>query len=68
MSFGVSFDMEQESPVANARWFQSLSLQERMDLLCEYTDLILSVQARIADLKDAEQASNRIRILTRPRG
>lgn len=51
---------------ANARWFQSLSMQERMDLLCAYTDLILSVNPRIADVKNAEQTSDRIRILSCP--
>jgi hypothetical protein len=26
---------------AKARWFQSLTLSERMDMLCSFTDLIL---------------------------
>ncbi|MBI4578530.1 MAG: hypothetical protein HY718_02440 [Planctomycetes bacterium] len=65
MQPGISFDREQETPEAKARWFQSLSIEERMELFCAYTDLILSARPRIADLKDAEQASERIRILSK---
>jgi hypothetical protein len=66
MKPSISFDPGEESMEAKARWFQSLSLQERMDLLCAYTDLILSVNPRIADVKHAEQTSDRIRILSCP--
>lgn len=37
----VSHDRSKESPEEKARWFQRLSLEERMELLCFYTDLIL---------------------------
>lgn len=37
----ISHDRSKESPEEKARWFQSLSFQERMDLLYIYTDLIL---------------------------
>ncbi len=66
MDIDVSPECEAESPEAKARWFQSLSLKDRMDLLCAYTDLILSVNPRIADAKNAEQTSGSIRILTKP--
>ena len=35
----ISHDRRDESIEAKARWFQSLSLPERMELLCEFTDL-----------------------------
>lgn len=66
MEAAVSFDRREETPEAKARWVQSLSMQERMELFCEFTDMILAVQPRIADLKDAEQTSDRIRILSLP--
>jgi hypothetical protein len=66
MEASISYDREQETPEGKARWFQSLSIEERMELLCEYTDLILSVNPRIADMKNAEQTSERIRILSAP--
>lgn len=68
MQPGVYFDRTQETPEAKARWFQSLTLAERMEILCAYTDMILAVNPRIADVKHAEQSSDRIRILAHPRG
>ncbi len=59
----VSHDRAEESIEAKALWFRSLSLQERMDLLCWFTDLAWSSYSRIARLKDAEQTSGRIRVL-----
>jgi len=41
MEFGISHDRADEDSRAKAAWFQSLSLQERMELLCEFTDMIL---------------------------
>jgi len=67
MQANVSFDRAEETPEAKARWFQSLSIEERMDLLCEYTDLIFAVNPHIADAKNAEQTGDHIRILTCPR-
>ena len=40
-AFAISHDREDESPAAEARWFQALSLTERMDFLCFVTDLAL---------------------------
>lgn len=61
-------DRADESAEAKARWFQTLTMQERMELFCAFTDMVLENNPRIADLKDAEQTSEHIRILTRPRG
>jgi hypothetical protein len=41
-SFGVSHDRRDESPMAKARWFQALALEDRMELLCLFTDLALA--------------------------
>jgi hypothetical protein len=37
---------------------------ERMDLLCEFTDLVLQHDPRIGDFKDAQQTAGRVRVLT----
>lgn len=67
MTFGVAHHRQaEESPEAKARWFQSLSLAERMDLLCDFTDLIFAQQPNIADTKDAQQTANGIRIVSTP--
>ena len=63
---GVSHDRSDESPEAKARWFQSLTLAERMDIFCEMTDLALSVRPDLAEKDlpdDAQQAKERIQVL-----
>ena len=60
----VSHRREEEEPEAKARWFHSLSITERMELLCSFTDLILAVNPNIADQKDAQQTTERIRIVS----
>lgn len=47
MNKTVSHSREAETIEAKARWFQSLSLSERMDLLCWFTDLILENNPKI---------------------
>jgi hypothetical protein len=61
----VSQGREQETPEAKARWFQSLSLSERMDLLCWFTDLILSNNPAIVEQKHAQPTSGRVRVVSR---
>jgi hypothetical protein len=64
MDFGISHDREDESIEAKARWFQSLSLKERMDLFCSFTDLALAVNPGLADRKDAQPVEGRIQVLS----
>jgi hypothetical protein len=61
----ISHDRQEETPEAKARWFQSLSLQQRMELLCAYTNLILELNPHIVETKDARPVTDRIRILTK---
>jgi hypothetical protein len=56
---------EEESIEAKTRWFRSLSLSERMELLCSFTDLALEVNPKLPDLKDAQQTNRRIRIVSK---
>ena len=48
----ISHDWQDESIEAKARWFQSLSLAERMAMLCWFTDLMLTANPRIVERKD----------------
>lgn len=61
MSKAISHDRHEETLEAKARWFQSLSLSERMDLLCSFTDLILP---KIVEQKDAQPIEGRVRVLS----
>ena len=63
MTFGVHHGWEHETPEAKARWFQSLSLEERMELLCEFTNLVLSVNPAVAEKKHARSPQKGVRVL-----
>ena len=62
--YSLSHDRQQEDMVAKARWFQSLSFQERADILCQYTDLILALNPKIVERKNAEPVAGRILVVT----
>lgn len=47
-----------------ARWFQSLTLSDRMDLLCAFTDLALSANPALQECKDARPVAGRIQVLS----
>jgi hypothetical protein len=68
MEGSVSHEWAEETPEAKARWFQSLTFEERAQLLCEFTELAFALNPRIADTKDAEQTRKGVRILELPRG
>ncbi len=60
-----AFSREAETLEAKARWFRSLTVEERMDMLCEFTDLILSLNPRIVEQKGyAQPASGRVLVLS----
>jgi hypothetical protein len=58
MNQTISHDRYEETLEAKARWFQSLSLAERMDLLCFFADLILDNNSA-ANLIAAKRAAGR---------
>ena len=60
----ISHDRADESIEAKARWFQSLTVEERMRLLCAFTDLILENNPRIAEVGRAQPIPGRIQILS----
>ncbi|MCK5422179.1 MAG: hypothetical protein KAJ08_08445, partial [Deltaproteobacteria bacterium] len=61
----ISHDRKEETIEAKTRWFQSLSLDERMEVLCDFTDIALTINPKIQDKKDAQQAQGRIQIITK---
>lgn len=64
MNGKISHSRMEESPEAKAKWFGSLTLAERMEMLCAFTDLVLENNPEIVDQKrDAEPSSVRIRVL-----
>ena len=63
----VSHDRQDESFEAKALWFQSLTVQERLELFDEITELALELNPALANGSDAETPSQRLRVLSLPR-
>lgn len=61
----ISHDRQEETPQAKARWFQSLTVKDRADLLCQYTDMILEVNPKILGRKNAQSVAGRILIVSK---
>jgi hypothetical protein len=49
MNKQISHNWNDERIEAKVRWFRSLNLTERMDMLCMFTDMILSVNPELAE-------------------
>lgn len=53
-----------ESLEAKARWFQALSDAERMDFLCEITELALTFNPDLPRKRDVTKTQGRVQVLT----
>lgn len=62
----VSHDRSDESPEAKAAWFQSLTVEERMELFCELTELALAARPELGNQKHAQPVSGRVQVLELP--
>ena len=63
----ISHDWQEETLEAKARWFQSLSPPERLDIFFSLMDLILEINPAVAESKDAEPVPGRVLVLELPR-
>jgi hypothetical protein len=61
----ISHSFDDESIEAKARWFKSLSVEERMDVFVAFTNLILEINPGIVKKKHDRPASERIRVLSK---
>ena len=60
----ISHNINDESIEAKVRWFRTLPLSERMEMLCNFTDLALELNPDLAGKKDAQPTKGRVRILS----
>ena len=60
----ISHDIRDESIEAKARWFQSLTLEARMDVFVAFTSLILENNPDILKKKPLPRASDRVRVIS----
>jgi hypothetical protein len=64
MNQQISHNREDESLEAKAQWFQALSLEERMDLLCEFTELVLENNPKVTEVGRAQSSTGRVCVLS----
>jgi hypothetical protein len=60
----ISHNIDDESIEAKVLWFRTLSISERMEIFCNFTDLALELNPDLAGKKDAQQTQRRVRILS----
>ncbi|MGD9160011.1 MAG: hypothetical protein PVG39_16470 [Desulfobacteraceae bacterium] len=61
----ISHNIKEETIERKTIWFRSLPVSERMEMLCNFTDLALEINPDLAGKKDAQQAQGSIRILSK---
>jgi len=59
----LSHDRAEETIEAKARWYQSLSMRERMEVFCSVVDLALSVNPHLAERNRAQPVAGRIQVI-----
>ena len=60
----ISHDRQDETPEGKARWFRSLSMFDRMEMLCSFTDLALTVNPSLQEKKIAQPIAGRIQVIS----
>ncbi len=65
METKISHDRQDESPESKARWFQSLTFQERAELFNSFTEMVLEANPRIVEFKRAKPVEGRIRVISK---
>ena len=50
---------------AKTRWFRSLSMADRMEVFCSFTDLALSINPHLKDRTDAQPIAGRVQVLSK---
>jgi len=63
----ISHDINDETIEAKVRWFRTLPLSEKMEMLCNFTDLALEITPNLAGKKDVQSTKGRVRIISAAR-
>jgi hypothetical protein len=63
MNLSVTHDRQEETIEAKTLWFRSLSLAERMDMLCAFTELLLLTNPKIVEQRNAQPVEGRVLVL-----
>jgi hypothetical protein len=65
LTSGITHDRREETPNAKVRWFRSLPLSERIEMLCSFTDLALTVTPNLQERKHAQPLAGRVQIISK---
>ena len=60
----MTHDRQEETIEAKTFWFRSLTLAERMEMLCAFTELLLLTNPKIVEQRDAEPSEGCVLVLT----
>jgi len=63
MIANVSYDIKDESIEAKVKWFKSLTIQERYQNFCDYIELALLLNPKLAEKKIDKSPSGSVRVL-----
>jgi hypothetical protein len=66
--YGISHSFDDESLEAKARWWQGLTMEQRMELFSDMGDILVGLNPDILHSKDAQPIPGRVRVLTPPKG
>jgi hypothetical protein len=64
MNATVTHDRTEETIEAKTLWFRSLTLDERMEMLCAFTELLLMANPKIVEQRYAQPIEGRVLVLT----
>ena len=64
MNPSVTHDRQEETIEAKVLWFRWLTLTERMDMLCAFTELLLMTNPKIVEQRNAQPIEGRVLVLT----
>jgi hypothetical protein len=66
----ISHDRSEETPEAKGRWFQSLTMEERIAYFCGMGKMIRTLNPQVIERKnrDARPVSGNYRVLELPKG
>jgi hypothetical protein len=60
-------DRQQETMEAKTLWFRSLSMAERMEVFCSFTDLAMSANPGLKDRIHAQPTTGSVQVLSAAR-
>jgi hypothetical protein len=63
MTKSISHSFADESMEAKVRWFQSLSIEERVRVFYEFMDMILEINPSLLEKQDAQPIPGRVQVL-----